>query len=78
MQQNYQKVEKSTVPVRTAESIKQVLQANERGIEFQVLSNPEFLSEGTAINDLLHPSRYIGGQIEGERNRKAPNQKKKN
>lgn len=55
-------VEKSTVPVRTAESIKRVL-ASASKFKFQVLSNPEFLAEGTAINDLLNPSRVlIGGE----------------
>ncbi len=55
-------VEKSTVPVRTAESIKRVLKSAST-FKFQVLSNPEFLAEGTAINDLLHPSRVlIGGE----------------
>lgn len=55
-------VEKSTVPVRTAQSIKRVL-ASASSFKFQVLSNPEFLAEGTAINDLLFPSRVlIGGE----------------
>jgi len=55
-------VEKSTVPVRTAESIKRVLKSAST-YKFQVLSNPEFLAEGTAINDLLTPSRVlIGGE----------------
>lgn len=55
-------VEKSTVPVRTAESIKRVL-ASASKFKFQVLSNPEFLAEGTAIADLLTPSRVlIGGE----------------
>eukprot|EP00604_Paraphysomonas_vestita_P003258 CAMPEP_0174821478 /NCGR_PEP_ID=MMETSP1107-20130205/8609_1 /TAXON_ID=36770 /ORGANISM="Paraphysomonas vestita, Strain GFlagA" /LENGTH=460 /DNA_ID=CAMNT_0016038567 /DNA_START=122 /DNA_END=1504 /DNA_ORIENTATION=- len=55
-------VEKSTVPVRTAESIKRVL-ASASVHNFQVLSNPEFLAEGTAIDDLLNPSRVlIGGE----------------
>lgn len=55
-------VEKSTVPVRTAESIKRVL-ASASKFKFQVLSNPEFLAEGTAVNDLLFPSRVlIGGE----------------
>jgi len=55
-------VEKSTVPVRTAESIKRVLKSAST-YKFQVLSNPEFLAEGTAINDLLSPSRVlIGGE----------------
>jgi len=55
-------VEKSTVPVRTADSIKRVLKSASSH-EFQVLSNPEFLAEGTAITDLLNPSRVlIGGE----------------
>lgn len=55
-------VEKSTVPVRTAESIKRVVAAASK-YEFQVLSNPEFLAEGTAVSDLLNPSRVlIGGE----------------
>ncbi len=57
-------VEKSTIPVRTAESLKAVLNANSNdGISFQVLSNPEFLAEGTAIEDLNDPDRVlIGGE----------------
>jgi UDPglucose 6-dehydrogenase len=56
-------VEKSTVPVRTAEAIRRVLNFNKNGLNFQVLSNPEFLAEGTAIADLLKPDRVlIGGQ----------------
>jgi len=55
-------VEKSTVPVRTADSIKRVL-ASASPFPFQVLSNPEFLAEGTAVQDLLFPSRVlIGGE----------------
>jgi UDPglucose 6-dehydrogenase len=55
-------VEKSTVPVRTADSIKRVL-ASASPHAFQVLSNPEFLAEGTAISDLVNPSRVlIGGE----------------
>jgi len=56
-------VEKSTIPVKTAESISTILAANTRGIRFQVLSNPEFLAEGTAISDLQDPDRVlIGGE----------------
>ena len=56
-------VEKSTLPVRTAESIKRILDANSRGRNFQILSNPEFLAEGTAITDLENPDRVlIGGE----------------
>jgi UDPglucose 6-dehydrogenase len=56
-------VEKSTLPVRTAESLKRVLTANSRGHHFEILSNPEFLAEGTAIRDLERPDRVlIGGE----------------
>ncbi len=60
-------VEKSTLPVRTAELIKEILGAaeksnvNNRSCTFDVLSNPEFLAEGTAINDLLKPDRVLIG-----------------
>ncbi len=54
-------VEKSTLPVRTAQSLKRVLHANSNGHQFQVLSNPEFLAEGTAIRDLLEPDRVLIG-----------------
>ena len=56
-------VEKSTVPVRTAEAVSRVLTCNDKGLKFQVLSNPEFLAEGTAMADLFKPDRVlIGGQ----------------
>ena len=56
-------VEKSTIPVKTAEAIKEILASNTRGIKFSVLSNPEFLAEGTAVADLLNPDRVlIGGE----------------
>ena len=56
-------VEKSTVPVRTADAVRRVLACNDKGLTFQVLSNPEFLAEGTAIDDLQKPSRVlIGGE----------------
>lgn len=48
-------VEKSTVPVKTAEAIDKILTHNSKGIKFQILSNPEFLAEGTAIEDLFNP-----------------------
>ena len=54
-------VEKSTLPVRTAESIKKILTANSNGRNFQILSNPEFLAEGTAISDLESPDRVLIG-----------------
>ena len=56
-------VEKSTVPVRTADAIKRILDARKNGCRFQVLSNPEFLAEGTAMTDLENPDRVlIGGE----------------
>ncbi len=54
-------VEKSTLPVRTAESIKRILDANSNGRNFQILSNPEFLAEGTAMADLENPDRVLIG-----------------
>jgi len=56
-------VEKSTLPVRTAETIRTILDNCPSKVNFQVLSNPEFLAEGTAIEDLLDPDRVlIGGE----------------
>ncbi len=59
-------VEKSTLPVRTAETIKSILSCKNNNYKqktFSVLSNPEFLAEGTAINDLQNPDRVlIGGE----------------
>lgn len=56
-------VEKSTIPVKTAEAILTILRSNSSHGDFQVLSNPEFLAEGTAVEDLRHPDRIlIGGE----------------
>ena len=63
-------VEKSTVPVRTSEKIREILRSNNNNFNFQILSNPEFLAEGTAMRDLEIPDRVlIGGEntIEGKR-----------
>ena len=54
-------VEKSTVPIRTAERIKEILDQEGNGVHFEILSNPEFLAEGTAINDLLDTDRVLIG-----------------
>jgi UDPglucose 6-dehydrogenase len=60
-------VEKSTLPVRTAEAIKNILDHTGNGVQFQILSNPEFLAEGTAVEDLLAPDRVlIGGDTTPE------------
>lgn len=56
-------VEKSTLPVRTAAALKSILDNTGTGVNFHILSNPEFLAEGTAIKDLLEPDRVlIGGE----------------
>lgn len=56
-------VEKSTLPVRTAEALKSILHNTGNGVNFHILSNPEFLAEGTAIQDLQNPDRVlIGGE----------------
>ncbi|MBU2928373.1 nucleotide sugar dehydrogenase [Winogradskyella psychrotolerans] len=58
-------VEKSTLPVRTAQAIKSILHNTGNDVKFEILSNPEFLAEGTAIQDLLNPDRVlIGGESE--------------
>ncbi|KAF8673886.1 hypothetical protein HU200_048333 [Digitaria exilis] len=62
-------VEKSTVPVKTAEAIEKILSHNthrrSHGVRYQILSNPEFLAEGTAVADLLSPDRVlIGGRTD--------------
>jgi UDPglucose 6-dehydrogenase len=54
-------VEKSTLPVRTAESMERILNSNDKGISFQIVSNPEFLAEGTAMSDLENPDRVLIG-----------------
>jgi UDPglucose 6-dehydrogenase len=56
-------VEKSTIPVRTAEALRTILFSNSASGQFHVLSNPEFLAEGTAVSDMNHPDRIlIGGE----------------
>src|SRR5690554_2813470 len=58
-------VEKSTLPVRTAEALKSILHNTGNGVNFHILSNPEFLAEGTALQDLQNPDRVlIGGENE--------------
>ena len=60
-------VEKSTLPVRTAEAVRDILHNSGNGVKFQVLSNPEFLAEGTAVDDLFAPDRVlIGGDLDEE------------
>lgn len=64
-------VEKSTLPVRTAEAVKDILQNTGSGVNFQILSNPEFLAEGTAVEDLLAPDRVLIGGDQTEEGKEA-------
>jgi len=64
-------IEKSTLPVRTAEKIKEILKENSTNIHFEILSNPEFLAEGTAIQDLFKSDRVLIGGDETESGHKA-------
>ena len=65
-------VEKSTLPVKTAEAIQNILDNTGNGVNFQILSNPEFLAEGTAMRDLAIPDRVlIGGDSSTEKGKKA-------
>ncbi len=65
-------IEKSTLPVRTAEALKNILDNTGNGVNYQILSNPEFLAEGTAIDDLMDPDRVlIGGDIDTEAGKAA-------
>ena len=65
-------VEKSTLPVRTAEALKNILDNTGNGVSYQILSNPEFLAEGTAVQDLQNPDRIlIGGDIDSVEGRDA-------
>jgi len=62
-------VEKSTVPVQTNKWVKYIMRLNNHKIDFDVASNPEFLKEGSAIQDFMHPDRVVLG-VESERARK--------
>lgn len=64
-------IEKSTLPVRTAQAIKDILDHTGNGVKFQILSNPEFLAEGTAIQDLLNSDRVLIGGEESEEGKEA-------
>ena len=64
-------VEKSTLPVRTAQAMERILNSQKNGVHFEVLSNPEFLAEGTAIKDLLNPDRILVGGHQTEEGKKA-------
>jgi UDPglucose 6-dehydrogenase len=64
-------VEKSTLPVRTASAMERILNENHKNIHFEVVSNPEFLAEGTAVRDLEFPDRVLVGSRETPEGRKA-------
>jgi UDPglucose 6-dehydrogenase len=64
-------IEKSTLPVRTAEKIKEILEENSSKIHFEILSNPEFLAEGTAIQDLFKSDRVLIGGDQTESGKKS-------
>lgn len=64
-------VEKSTLPVRTAQTLQTILDHTGNGVKFEVLSNPEFLAEGTAIEDLFNADRVLIGGNQTESGQKA-------
>ena len=64
-------VEKSTLPVRTAEAMEQILNYNSAGLHFDIVSNPEFLAEGTAIQDMQNPDRVLIGGKDSPSGQKA-------
>jgi len=64
-------VEKSTLPVRTAEALQTILDSTGNGVHFEVLSNPEFLAEGTAIQDLFKSDRVLIGGKQTESGKEA-------
>ena len=66
-------IEKSTLPVRTAEKLKKFLEDNSNGIHFEILSNPEFLAEGTAIQDLFKSDRVLIGGMRQNQGKKLFN-----
>ncbi len=67
-------VERSTLPVKTAIAMERILSLNEKGLKFEVVSNPEFLAEGSAIKDLEKPDRVLIGSKENESGIKARNE----
>jgi len=64
-------IEKSTLPVKTAQTMETILNAKGDGVHFEVISNPEFLAEGTAVKDLLEPDRVLIGSRETPEGLKA-------
>jgi len=64
-------IEKSTLPVKTAQTMEDILKANGKNLHFEVISNPEFLAEGSAVKDLLEPDRVLIGSRETTEGLKA-------
>jgi UDPglucose 6-dehydrogenase len=64
-------IEKSTLPVRTAAAMGRILHSKNNGIHFDILSNPEFMAEGSAVKDLENPDRVLIGSSETMRGKKA-------
>lgn len=64
-------IEKSTLPVKTALAMERILNSHGSDLQFDVLSNPEFLAEGTAIRDLEQPDRILIGSRDTQRGRRA-------
>ena len=57
-------VEKSTIPVRAAETLEKILHSGNNSIHFEILSNPEFMAEGTGIHDMENPDRILIGSMD--------------
>lgn len=57
-------VEKSTIPVRAAETLHKILHSGSNSVHFEILSNPEFMAEGTGINDMENPDRVLIGSMD--------------
>jgi len=64
-------IEKSTLPLRAAEAMHRILHSNTKGLVFDVISNPEFMAEGTAIDDMQNPDRVLVGGMETAGGKKA-------
>ena len=64
-------IEKSTIPVGAAETLSKILEGGQNGVHFEILSNPEFMAEGTAIRDMENPDRVLIGSRDTESGRRA-------
>ncbi|MDH5457960.1 MAG: nucleotide sugar dehydrogenase, partial [Nitrospinota bacterium] len=64
-------VEKSTIPVRAAETLSKILHSGNNSVRFEILSNPEFMAEGTGIHDMENPDRILIGSMDTPSGRAA-------